>query len=51
MSSISGIGDACDDDKDGDGVSDKDDNCILLPNPDQTKSNSKNKEYLIHCHF
>ena len=42
---FSGIGDACDDDKDGDGVFDKDDNCVLVSNPKQTKTKSDIKEY------
>ncbi|HLD31589.1 MAG TPA: thrombospondin type 3 repeat-containing protein [Patescibacteria group bacterium] len=28
-------GDACDDDDDGDGIPDKEDNCRLIPNPNQ----------------
>ena len=32
---VSGIGDACDTDKDGDGVMDDVDNCPLVPNPNQ----------------
>jgi len=34
-----GIGDACDDDDDNDGVPDVDDNCVLVPNPDQLDTN------------
>ena len=33
-------GNICDDDDDNDGVIDKEDNCVLIPNPDQRDSNS-----------
>jgi len=36
-----GKGDACDSDKDNDGVLDEVDNCVLVPNPDQKKSRPK----------
>ena len=34
-------GDACDDDDDNDKIVDGDDNCRLIPNPDQKDSDSK----------
>ena len=41
-----GIGDACDDDKDNDGVLNGDDNCPLVPNSDQKDADGKiNKVY------
>ncbi len=33
------VGDACDDDQDGDGVSNLDDNCRLVSNPGQEHAN------------
>ena len=33
------LGDACDDDSDGDGVADNQDNCRLVPNRDQNHFN------------
>ena len=36
-------GNICDDDDDNDGVIDKEDNCVLRPNPDQRDSNSTYK--------
>ena len=38
-----GTGDPCDSDKDNDGVNDSDDNCYLLPNPDQSDVDSDGK--------
>ena len=34
-------GDVCDEDDDNDGIPDAGDNCVLIPNPDQTDSNGK----------
>lgn len=34
-------GDLCDDDDDNDGIPDKEDNCILVFNPDQTDTNGE----------
>lgn len=36
-----GVGDACDDDDDGDGIPDVQDNCPYINNPDQKDSNSE----------
>ena len=47
-----GVGDACDDDIDGDGVQNDIDNCPLVYNPEQTRTHSESKEQ-IHfsgCH-
>ena len=35
-----GQGDECDDDDDNDGILDENDNCRLVPNPDQKDSDS-----------
>ena len=48
MFSLIGVGDACDDDIDGDGVQNNIDNCPLVYNPEQTKTNSESKG---HIHF
>ncbi|XP_075466990.1 cartilage oligomeric matrix protein [Ascaphus truei] len=37
-----GIGDACDDDADGDGISNIQDNCVYVPNVDQKNSDQDN---------
>ena len=44
MKSIfAGLGEACDPDKDGDGIDDSVDNCPLIPNADQLDSNNDGK--------
>lgn len=48
MFSLKGVGDACDDDIDGDGVQNNIDNCPLVYNPEQTKTHSESKG---HIHF
>ena len=41
--SCKGVGDACDDDIDGDGVQNDIDNCPLVYNPEQTRTHSESK--------
>ena len=41
--SLKGVGDACDDDIDGDGVQNDIDNCPLVYNPEQTRTHSESK--------
>jgi len=38
------IGDACDDDKDNDGIKNAKDNCELVPNPDQKRTDTTRPE-------
>ena len=44
--SLKGVGDACDDDIDGDGVQNNIDNCPLVYNPEQTKTHSESKGHI-----
>lgn len=37
-------GDVCDEDDDNDGIKDKDDNCIFVPNSDQADTDSKKQQ-------
>jgi hypothetical protein len=40
-------GDICDDDDDDDGVLDKQDNCVLVYNPNQIDNNSKSDHMIL----
>ena len=48
---ISGIGDACDTDKDGDGVNDDVDNCPLVSNPNQLDTDGDRKGDICDCDY